>query len=177
MSEFSAIRPPGAPRPASQPAATSITPETVPAAATVIYVREVPEPRYGYAPWLSRVAAYLIDMVVVFVIAIVLAGIAAGLLGPGAIGAAFLLSILYFPLMHARESGQTLGKKALRIAVRDLKGGRATVVQTFGRLCVVVLFGLIPFLLLFDSLSPFWVERKRAYHDKIAGTAVIKTTR
>jgi uncharacterized RDD family membrane protein YckC len=90
------------------------------------------------------------------------------------------LSLTYFTLAHGSRRGQTIGDSVNRIAVRSdaLRtgiDGRASYGQAFGR---TVMIGL--FLALFvvggclDFLWPLWDRRRQAWHDKVAGTIVVR---
>ena len=89
--------------------------------------------------------------------------------------AAMVVAPFYFTLMHGRPSGQTVGKRALGIAVRSegslvpIGYGRA-----FGRALTTSLFWLLT-LAIFDYLWPLWDRRNQALHDKVASSVVVRT--
>jgi uncharacterized RDD family membrane protein YckC len=82
---------------------------------------------------------------------------------------------LYFGLMNGSKRGQTLGKMALGIAVRDATSGdRIRFWRSLGRSLMVVVFEIVlfvPFIL--DGLSPLWDKKRQAWHDKVVGTVVV----
>jgi uncharacterized RDD family membrane protein YckC len=151
------------------------------------------------APWWKRFLAILLDGFIVgagttIVSAIIAAIITSahtttttttnnGSLNAGAfIGGLIVISIvasipnaLYFGFMNGSRRGQTVGKMALGIAVRDARTGQPIGFwRAVGRLLITTLFDilfLIPFLL--DSLSPLWDARRQAWHDKVAHSVVI----
>ena len=137
-----------------------------------------PEERFELAGWWQRVGAYLLDVLVLFLF-LVIVGIGIAIhevLGIVLIVvwiAAMLLG--YWVLFEGSESGQTLGKRAVGIRVRDDHGGRAGYGRAFGRNIVARVIGLFPFVGLVDVLWPLWDERNQCLHDKAASTIVIRT--
>ena len=142
-------------------------------------------PRRQLASWPRRIAALLVDEVV-------LAGASLVLGLPGALAGwsvwplassliAFPLSLAYFTMAHGSSRGQTIGDAVNRIAVKndvlgtDI-GGRASYGQAFGRTVMIGLFfGLFFIGGCLDFLWPLWDRRRQAWHDKIAGTIVVRT--
>jgi uncharacterized RDD family membrane protein YckC len=82
---------------------------------------------------------------------------------------------LYFGFLHGSRRGQSLGKMALGIAVRDARSGQPIGFwRSFGRSLLTALFavvGLVPVVL--DSLAPLWSARNQAWHDRAAHTVVV----
>jgi uncharacterized RDD family membrane protein YckC len=84
---------------------------------------------------------------------------------------AFGLPLVYYSYLEGSESGQTLGKKAVGIRVRDFAGGGPI---GFGR-------GFLRWIARFASgivcgLGYFWMlwdPEKQTWHDKIATTVVV----
>ena len=126
---------------------------------------ERPEGIPVLASWGRRLAAYLIDNLVLLLanvpgFAILIAGVArtpdsTGLVVLG--GALIVLSVfvapaVYFTMLHGR-SGQTLGKRWLLVAVLNFFCG---------------LLGLL------DGLWPLWDQQNQAWHDKAVSTVVVK---
>jgi uncharacterized RDD family membrane protein YckC len=140
------------------------------------------------AEWWQRAAAFVLDLVVLTVpdaiIISVIAGnaVSTGLTGPSsanrrlweAIGVAFVVSLGYFSFLDGGRTGQTVGKRAMGISVRDvdsggpLGAGRALLRRAF---FFATYFGLILFVL--NAVSPLWDPRRRAWHDKIARSCVV----
>ena len=155
--------------------------------------------RYVLATWLSRVAAQLIDGLIIGVGALILflpIGAALGVAGASdsdaGIGAAIvgllfwvlcvtIIAFLYAPILMARTNGKTLGRMAMNIRVVRTSGEPVTFWFAMLREVVVksiffgfvgaVTFGLAPLL---DSLWPLWDEENRALHDYIVSTRVVK---
>jgi uncharacterized RDD family membrane protein YckC len=146
------------------------------------------------ASWGSRVAATLIDwlilLVPVIVLTIIVVAIAAGsdtgAIVTGIVGGLAYLVVLfvYAPTLMAREgrnNGQTWGKQMIGIrVVRDIgepmNFGWAALreIAVKGLLVSIVssIIPLIPWLL--DYLWPLWDDQNRAVHDMIAETRVVK---
>jgi uncharacterized RDD family membrane protein YckC len=136
--------------------------------------------RYELASWGSRVGALLLDLLVLL-LAGLLVGVVFGLLsggsenaGSAAVGIAYLAFLLYAPLMLAFNDGQTLGKKAVGIAVLNQDGrpigfGRALWREIFSRW----LLGITVIGAIVDPLWPLWDRENRALHDMMASTRVI----
>ena len=82
-----------------------------------------------------------------------------------------VIYVVYFVFMDVKY-GQTLGKKALGLRVTDDSGGnisigKALLRETIGRWVSGLVFGFGYIWLAFD-------DKKQGWHDKIAGTYVVK---
>jgi len=167
--------------------------------------RPVPGPQpltAPYASWISRVAATLVDLVVIGIPAVALAVLIFG--GAGAAFSAgdgfglatlilglvtyalllFAAAILYGPLLMRREgarNGQTWGKQLLGIRVVRINGVpmdfmwsalREAIVKGLGVGIASSIIPVIPYLL--DVLWPLWDDEKRAIHDFIVDTRVVQ---
>ncbi len=91
----------------------------------------------------------------------------------------FLLSIavpiLYAGLLNGSDRGQTIGKMALRIQVRDADtGGPIGMGRGILRAVVYDLL-FLPCLIpgIINGLSPLWDQRRQAWHDKAARSVVV----
>jgi uncharacterized RDD family membrane protein YckC len=84
-------------------------------------------------------------------------------------------SMLYCGIMNGSKRGQTLGKMAMGIAVRDARtGGPIGFWRGIGRFAISLVFDvllIIPYLI--DSLSPLWSSRRQAWHDRVVHSVVI----
>jgi uncharacterized RDD family membrane protein YckC len=81
-----------------------------------------------------------------------------------------LLNVMYFTYFHG-TTGQTLGKKALGLKVVQSTGEPMTLGIAFLRWVGYIISGLIFYL------GFIWIafdRKKQGWHDKIAGTCVIK---
>jgi uncharacterized RDD family membrane protein YckC len=158
-----------------------------------------PQTSYVYAAWWRRAVALLIDGCVLTVIALLLLlpfatlgfelsanpdedfstlilSLLAGLL------VVLITSLLYAPLLMARTNGQTLGKIVTRCRVVRTDGQpidfgfaalREVVVKNLGvGLAASATFGLG---YLVDGLWPLWDAEKRALHDIIVNTRVVRS--
>jgi uncharacterized RDD family membrane protein YckC len=91
---------------------------------------------------------------------------------------ALLVTVTYYGLLNGSERGQTVGKMALGIRVRDANGGGPIGVgRGAGRALVASLPGQIPFVgvlwVLLDGLWPLWDPRRQALHDKVVNSVVV----
>jgi uncharacterized RDD family membrane protein YckC len=140
------------------------------------------------AEWWQRAVAFVLDLVVLTVPAVIIISVVAGnavstsVTGPSsasprlweAIGVALVVSLGYFSFLDGGRTGQTVGKRAMGISVRDaptggpLGAGRALLRRAF---FFATYFGLILFVI--NALSPRWDRSRRAWHDKIAGSCVV----
>jgi len=129
-------------------------------------------PKAGF--WI-RVLAFIIDSVILAVINLIVAAILSSST-TGRTGIQTLLGIIYFSYFWSGSSlwpGQTVGDKLLNLRVVKTDGSDISVVQAFIRYVGLV----ISFLVIF--IGVIWVAfdpNKQGWHDKIAGTYVIKTS-
>ena len=146
------------------------------------------------ASWGSRVAATLIDWLILLVPAVILtivvvaiaAGSDTGAIVTGILGflAYLLVLFAYAPVLMAREgknNGQTWGKQMIGIrVVRDngesvgfgLAALREIAVKGLLISIVSSIIPLIPWLL--DYLWPLWDDENRALHDMVVSTHVLR---
>lgn len=141
------------------------------------------------AQWGQRVAALLLDLVVLAIpntiIVTVIAGaaVSSGVINTThveprvweAIGVAVVVSLGYFSFLDGGATGQTIGKRAVGIAVRDIDtagpiGAGRALLRRF--LFFAAYFGLILFII--NALSPLWDRRRQAWHDKIVRSCVVR---
>lgn len=150
------------------------------------------------APWWKRACALLIDsvilgvaLVVIFLVTFAALGTAVRATNPAypgvttglATGAVLLIYVVaigtqfvYYGLLNGSSRGQTVGKMALHIAVRDARtGGPIGFWRAVGRDAILVVFD-IPFgiPLIIDYLAPLWDSRRQAWHDKVVHSVVIE---
>jgi len=151
-----------------------------------------------YAGFWERVAAYLIDglilgipigIVVLFIIMSGVLGVtlhrgqmspreAAAFLGPVfllfflGIVALLIVQWLYFALMESSERQATVGKSVMSLRVTNYEGQRISFGHATGRFFAKIVTGMIPFAI--GYIMAAFTERKQALHDLIAGTLVLK---
>ena len=99
---------------------------------------------------------------------------------------AFALEVAYFGLLNGGRRGQTVGKMALKIAVRDARtGGPVGVWRAAGRFACFAVFEipfagplaflrLLSLLYLIDCLAPLWDGRRQAWHDHVVHSVVVE---
>ncbi len=153
-------------------------------------IREGIDPEAGvvwdYGGFWIRFAAYFIDSILLQVVTLIIQ------FGGGAllvsvpensplflIGTAmivllpFLLAMGYYTYFHGNPKHQaTLGKKLLNLRVITADGEDVTYLRAFGRYWAAILSGLI---LAIGYIIAAFDDEKRALHDHICNTRVIKT--
>lgn len=133
----------------------------------------------SYAGFWKRVAAYLIDALVVgvpamiFLVALILLlGRVDG--GPVVIVFGYLLIFigqwLYCAMMESSPSGATIGKRAMGLCVTDLHGNRLDFARASGRYWGKILSGLIMDI---GFIMVAFTDKKQGLHDMMAGTLVL----
>ncbi|WP_439449400.1 RDD family protein [Stenotrophomonas sp. ATs4] len=141
-----------------------------------------------YAGFWKRVAAYMIDYLVLVIPGSIIGAILGVVLGAsmGAVGSgessieivAQLASALinlgigmaYYTWFHASRGGATLGKMAVGIKVVRGNGERLTKARAFGRYWAMLLSS---FTLGIGFLMAAFTERKQGLHDMICDTLVV----
>ena len=143
--------------------------------------------RANYAGFFQRLAAYVLDWIMiavaVFAIAIVVGVILAVVLGGNDPKAAqrvgFFTGLLanvaivfvgwiYFAMLESSAKQATLGKRLLGIVVTDEHGQRISFVRATGRYFAKVLSSIM----LVGFIMAAFMPKKQALHDLIAGTSV-----
>jgi uncharacterized RDD family membrane protein YckC len=137
--------------------------------------------------WL-RFAAYLIDMVILWVPKLAIST-GLGALGHykvpmsrqgipmfpdmGSMGGLLNVAMdwLYFALMESSSWQATLGKRACGLIVTDLSGARITFGRATGRYFGKLISGMILYI---GFMMAGWTQRKQALHDMMASTLVIR---
>jgi uncharacterized RDD family membrane protein YckC len=136
----------------------------------------------------KRVAAYLIDSVIVGIAGMIVGGVIGGVIGglwhvSGAAGstmlaviqvvanlASLLITAAYYAWFHASQSMATPGKMAIGIKVVRTDGARISLPRSIGRYFATILSGLI---LGIGFLMAAFTERKQTLHDMICDTLVV----
>lgn len=138
----------------------------------------MPSPGKGKkANLFARWVAWVIDPAIAVLLWLFGSGLVA-LISPGlGLAVAILFPLGYFVwwLMHLKKRGQTVGKRLLGLQVVTAQTGQ---IPGFGTLFIRVVVGRIASGLFF-GLGYFWAiidKNGQAWHDKIAGTVVVKTS-
>ena len=135
---------------------------------------------YEYAGFGRRLAATLIDGVILSVVNSIILVLSAGIFGEDtglALGslAILILYFWYYSFFYAR-SGQTPGKKAVGIQVIATDGSLLTGGKAFVRTLVYFLDSLMAYILIgfLGFLWMLWDKDRQTWHDKAAGSFVIR---
>jgi uncharacterized RDD family membrane protein YckC len=128
-----------------------------------------------YAGFWRRLAAYLIDSILIGIVGGIAFAILAGIGGDGGAVIGYLIwfvgSFVYYAAMESSSSQATVGKIALGIQVTDLEGNRVSFGRALGRNLAKILSAIILYI---GFIIAAFTERKQALHDMIAGTLVVK---
>lgn len=141
------------------------------------YGTRVGEEAVTYASWGARLGALLIDSVFLFVLQMVLVGLAAALgavnetLGMIVTIVAYLGVTIWFMLLEAGPYGQTPGKAAVNIQVRKADGQMLSKGASVGRYFARIL-STLPLLL--GYFWPLWDAENRTFHDMVVKSRVVK---
>jgi uncharacterized RDD family membrane protein YckC len=179
---------PTPPAPAAIPAPALPPAEAVPVPTPASFLPP-PMPAVGYAGFWIRFVAWILDVLVWFVLDIgahSIIRLSAGVpLTPfwsessgSSVGlncAESLVGVvvwwLYMALSESSAAEATLGKRALRLRVTDLEGRRISFARATGRHFAKILSGL-PFLIGFIMAG--FTRRRQALHDQMAETVVLR---
>jgi uncharacterized RDD family membrane protein YckC len=125
-------------------------------------------PRAGF--WV-RFAAALIDGVILLVpYVLLIAAVGINAAGP----LSLIISVAYYSLLEGGPTGQTLGKRLLRIRVIDLRvGGPIGPGRGFIRWIGRIISSFVFFL---GYLWMLWDKEKQTWHDKMANAVVVPTS-
>lgn len=141
-----------------------------------------------YAGFWIRVAAYIIDVIALYVVQIILVAVFMGsiLINPGGMsddpeailyrllpmyGLVLAAYWLYFALLESSAQQGTLGKMAVGIKVCDMHGQRLSFGHATGRFFAKFLSSLT---LLVGYIMVAFTEKKQGLHDMVAGTFVVR---
>ena len=137
----------------------------------------------NYASWGRRAAGLLLDTLIVFIVIFAAAIVLGALSVAAGTDALFVLAVIVligFPIFYyvyfvGNERGQTYGRRALEIQVRNAEtGGTVGYGRAFGRWLITYVFGIFVLPLIVDYLWPLWDSRNQTLHDKVASTIVIR---
>jgi len=143
-------------------------PVSPPAAAAPAHAAPLdPAGEYSAGFWL-RAGAYMIDGFIVAVVSVIFT-----FLLPAGISvlARLILSAAYFTVMPVQNNGQTLGKMAAGVAIVRDDGTPLSYGRSFARWLGYLVSGLT---LCLGFICAAFTHRKRALHDYIADTRVVR---
>jgi uncharacterized RDD family membrane protein YckC len=141
-----------------------------------------------YASFWTRFAAYFVDGIITGILSAIIGGVlglaigaAGGMSGDNkatgiiiiqvvSLGVGFCIRAAYF-IYFIGKSGQTPGKKLCKIRVVNADGSQVTYGKATGRFFGYLLSSLI---LCIGFLMAAWDDEKRALHDRLCNTRVIK---
>ena len=185
--------------PASAAAAVPAVAAPMPAAVSYAVAPAVFAPGFPYAGFWLRAVAYLIDGLIIGIVAVpIVIGLAimmgfssivssgsgdkaAALAAAGIIFFIFAIAVivvcgewLYFAWMESSTWQATLGKRALGLIVTNQEGKRRSFGHATGRFFSKLVTGLVP--LGIGWIMAGFTAKKQALHDFIAGTLVLRRT-
>jgi uncharacterized RDD family membrane protein YckC len=128
-----------------------------------------------YAGFWRRLAAYLIDNILIGVVIGILIAILGAIADDAGVVIGYLIAIVgsfaYFAWFESSEYQATVGKIALGIQVTDLEGNRVSFGKALGRTLAKILSSIILYI---GFIMAAFTEKKQGLHDMIAGTLVVK---
>ncbi|HMV10085.1 MAG TPA: RDD family protein [Cyclobacteriaceae bacterium] len=131
---------------------------------------------FHYAGFWIRVAAYLVDAILLWVVDVIVSYSLYG--NYGFFDANYLQSIIsfvvavtYFSMMESSERQATIGKMAVGIKVGNEHGNRISFGNAVGRYLAKIPSAI---LLAIGFLMVAWDDRKQGLHDKLADTYVFE---
>ncbi|RJY08967.1 RDD family protein [Aurantiacibacter aquimixticola] len=143
----------------------------------------------NYAGFWIRVAAYLIDGILLLILQVLIGSIFGFSMGAmtgldpiaaeamaASGGGIFtlvmtLIGVVYFVVLESSNWQATLGKKAVGIVVTDTNGQRISWLRALGRYFAKILSALI---LLIGFIMVAFTDKKQGLHDLICSTLVVK---
>ena len=144
-----------------------------------------PPPQTGarpFAGWWSRVAAQIIDWIIVAIIPVAVYFIAFSDSTAGTYllsGLILLVGAVYYALTIGRSgenNGQTIGMQALNIRIVRETGEPMTAGTAILRETLIkgILMAICFIVTILNYLAPLWDDRNQAWHDKIVNTLVVQ---
>ena len=117
----------------------------------------------------QRLVAALIDGILLGVVGGILGALVAG--DSARSGISFVLGIAYYIYFHGSTSGQTVGKKAMKIRVLGADDGSPIGYARAALRYLGSILSAIPLLLGYFWM--LWDDNKQTWHDKIASSIVV----
>lgn len=153
--------------------------QTVTPTSTSVVENQTTVPQIQYAGFWTRVGASGLDTIftgIIIIVLVIIILIVGGSQTPQSVLQVIgsLASLLYY-IYFTGKTGQTWGKKLLKIKVVRMNGEnqeapgyfRAFIRESIGKFISEIVFGLGYFWMIWDS-------KKQTWHDKMAGTVVVK---
>lgn len=128
-----------------------------------------------YGGFWPRLAAYVIDAIICYVAARVIELVLyfdtslSGILK--SLAFSLLWQWIYYAVQESSANMATVGKRAVGLKVTDTEGNRISFGKATGRYWGKLLSALVICL---GYLWMLWDDRKQTWHDKLAGTLVLK---
>jgi uncharacterized RDD family membrane protein YckC len=124
----------------------------------------------NYAGILPRFISLLIDGVILVIVQVVL-GLILGSINPNlGSGLGTLIAVIY-QVYFLTSTGQTPGMKLMSIKIVNASGELLTMGSALVRVVVAIFSGMI---FLIGYLWAFWDANKQTWHDKAAGSFVVR---
>ena len=142
------------------------------------------EPRFGYAGFWRRFAAYFLDCLIILITSLIIGGVF-GFMSVYILGTTIgfygifelfanilgiLITWLYFAFMESSAKQATYGKRLLKIKVTDLNGQPLSFGKASGRHFGKLLSAILLFI---GFLMAGFTSKKQALHDMMAGCLVV----
>ena len=124
----------------------------------------------NYAGFFPRLISLIIDGIILAVVQIVL-GLVLATISPELSSALGTLIAVAYQVYFFTSTGQTVGMKLMSIKVVNANGELLSVGQAIVRFVVAILSGLV---LLIGYFWMLWDENKQTWHDKAAGSFVVR---
>lgn len=128
-----------------------------------------------YAGFWRRLAAYIIDNILIGVVFTIVLLILGAIAGEAGIVIGYLLGVVgvfvYFAYMESSTNQATVGKLPVGIQVTDIEGNRVSFGKALGRNAAKLLSTIILYI---GFIMAAFTAKKQGLHDMIAGTLVVK---
>jgi uncharacterized RDD family membrane protein YckC len=132
----------------------------------------ISNPPIDFTHWTMRLAAYLIDSIILAIVVVIISFIAKGGLVTIALSWV-ILSALYFILLDAFW-GATIGKKIVGLEVQLEKGGRISLIKSIIRNISKITI-VLPIVGWMIAVITSGIDRRQKLTDRWAGTTVVQT--
>ena len=124
----------------------------------------------NYAGIFPRFISLLIDGIILAIVQVVL-GLILGSINPNlGSGLGTLVAVIY-QVYFLTSTGQTIGMKLMSIKIVNASGELLTMGSALVRVVVAIFSGMV---LLLGYLWAFWDANKQTWHDKAAGSFVVR---